>query len=93
MNIVKIGISLIKRINLFYSKRRGELTEMRVDSGIIRLSIALFLVGMILRGLLFLPIADVSLEVQIETFAAYVMAASLVTLAIVGISSIFKRKL
>jgi hypothetical protein len=66
---------------------------MIVDSSLIRLSIMLFLVGMVLRGLLFLPITDASLEAQIETFAAYVMTASLVTLAIVGISSIFKRKL
>jgi hypothetical protein len=66
---------------------------MRVDSGLIRLSITLFLAGMVLRGLLFLPVTNVSLQAQIETFAAYVMAASLVTLAIVGLSSIFKNKL
>jgi hypothetical protein len=90
---VKIGISLIKRINLSYVKRRGELINMRVDTTLIRLSITLFLAGMILRGLFFLPITDISLEAQIETIAAYVMTASLVTLAIVGISSIFKNKL
>jgi hypothetical protein len=66
---------------------------MRVDITLIRLSITLFLAGMVLRGLVFLPLADISLEAQIETIAAYVMTASLVTLAIVGISSIFKNKL
>jgi hypothetical protein len=93
VNIVKIGISLIKRINLSYAKRRGELINMRVDTTLIRLSITLFLAGMVLRGLVFLPITDISSEAQIETCAAYVMTASLVTLAIVGISSIFKNKL
>jgi hypothetical protein len=66
---------------------------MRADSSLIRLSITLFLAGMVLRGLLFLPITNIASEAQIETFAAYVMAAGLVTLGIVGISSIFKNKL
>jgi hypothetical protein len=65
---------------------------MRADSGLISLSIIIFVVSMLLEGLLFLPIIGSSLKVQIETFTAYIFTASFVLLAVVGISMVFKRK-
>ncbi len=47
---------------------------------------------MVLDGLLFLPITGSSLKAQVETFSAYVFTASIVMLAVVGVSSVFKRK-
>jgi len=49
--------------------------------------------AMLLEGLLFLPIIGSSLKAQIETFAAYIFTTSIVILAVVGITSLFKRKL
>jgi hypothetical protein len=66
---------------------------LRADSGLISLSIIVFVVAMLLEGLLFLPIISSPLKAQIETFTAYVFGTSLVMLAVVGISSVFKRKL
>jgi len=66
---------------------------LRVDSGLISLSIAIFVAGMLLEGLLFLPIIGTSLKAQVETFTVYILTTSLVIQAVVGISSIFKRKL
>ena len=65
---------------------------MSFDSSLIRFSLMLFLVGMVLGGVLFLPITDTSLKAQVETFTGYIITTSLVTLAIVGISALFKRK-
>jgi hypothetical protein len=65
---------------------------LRADSGLISLSIIVFVAAMFLEGLLFLPIIGSSLKVQIETFTAYIFGTSLVMLAVVGISSVFKRK-
>lgn len=65
---------------------------MRADSGLISLSIAVFVAAMLLGGLLFLPIIDSSLRTHIETFTAYMFTTSIVILAVVGITSAFKRK-
>jgi hypothetical protein len=65
---------------------------LRADSGLISLSIIIFIAAMLLKGLLFLPIISSSLKVQIETFTAYVFISSIVVLAVVGITSVFKRK-
>ena len=65
---------------------------MKADSGLISLAIAIFVVAMLLGGLLFLPIMDSSLKAQIETFTAYIFTTSIVILAVVGITSVFKRK-
>ncbi|UCF45331.1 MAG: hypothetical protein JSW44_01485 [Candidatus Bathyarchaeota archaeon] len=65
---------------------------MRADSGLIALSIIIFIAAMLLGGLLFLPIIVTSLKTQIQTFTAYLFTASIVLLAVVGISMFFKRK-
>jgi len=65
---------------------------LRADSGLISLSVIIFVAAMLLGGLLFLPIIDSALRVQIETFTAYIFTASIVILAVVGITSVFKRK-
>ena len=65
---------------------------MRADSGLISLSIIVFVAAMLLEGLLFLPIIGSSLKAQIETFTAYIFTTSIVILAVVGITSAFKRK-
>jgi len=65
---------------------------LRADSGLISLSIIVFATAMLLEGLLFLPIIDSALKAQIETFTAYVFTTSIVILAVVGITSAFKRK-
>ena len=66
---------------------------MRADSCLISLSIIIFVAAMLLDGLLFLPIVGSSLKAQVETFTAYISTTSIVMLAVVGISSVFKRKL
>jgi hypothetical protein len=66
---------------------------LRADSGLISFSIVIFVAGMLLEGLLFLPITGLSLKAQIETLTAYVFTASIVMLTIVGVSLLFKRKL
>jgi hypothetical protein len=65
---------------------------MRIDSGLIGLSIIIFVAAMLLEGLLFLPIIGSSLKPQIETLTAYTFTTSFVLLAVVGISTVFKRK-
>ena len=65
---------------------------MRAESGLIALSIIIFIAAMLLAGLLFLPIIDSALRAQIETFTACIITASIVILAVVGITSVFKRK-
>ena len=65
---------------------------MRADSGLIALSIIIFIAAMLLGGLLFLPMIASSLKTQIQTFTAYLFTTSIVVLAVVGISRIFKRK-
>ena len=65
---------------------------MRADSGLISLAIIVFVATMLLGGLLFLPIMDSALKAQIETFTAYIFTAGIVILAVVGITSVFKRK-
>jgi len=47
---------------------------------------------MLLEGLLFLPIISSSLKAQIEALTAYVFTTSIVLLAVVGITSVFKKK-
>jgi hypothetical protein len=66
---------------------------LRTDSGLISLSIIIFVTAMLLEGLLFLPIIDSALKAQVHTFAAYIFTTSIVILAVVGITSVFKRKL
>jgi hypothetical protein len=92
MNIAKIGISLINYHIPRYSGRKESYIKLRADSGLISLSIITFIAAMVLEGLLFLRIVSSSLKVQIETFTAYIFTTSIVTLAIVGVSSFFKRK-
>ena len=65
---------------------------LRADSGLISLSIIVFVAAMLLEGLLFSPIIDAALRAQIETFTVYIFTASIVILAVVGITSVFKRK-
>jgi hypothetical protein len=65
---------------------------MRADSGLIGLSIIIFVAAMLFEGLLFLPIIGSSLKTQIQTFTAYVFTTSMVLLAVVGIATVFKRK-
>jgi hypothetical protein len=65
---------------------------LRADSGLISLSIIVFVAAMLLEGFLFLPIIGSSLKAQIETFTAYIFTSSIVILAVVGITSAFKRK-
>ena len=65
---------------------------LRADSGLIGLAIIVFVAAMLLGGLLFLPIMDSALRAQIETFTAYIFTAGIVILAVVGITSVFKRK-
>jgi uncharacterized membrane protein len=61
--------------------RKESYIKLRADSCLISLSI-----------LIFVPITGSSLKVQIETFTAYIFTTSIVMLAIVGVSSFFKRK-
>ena len=65
---------------------------MRADSGLISLSIVIFITAMLLEGLQFLPVIGVTLEAQVQIFTAYVFVTSMVILALVGIASVFKRK-
>jgi hypothetical protein len=62
------------------------------DSCLIALSIILFIAAMLFEGVIFLPIDSV-LKFQVQTFTAYIFTASIVILAVVGASSVFKRKL
>jgi hypothetical protein len=66
---------------------------LRADSGFISLSIIVFVAAMLLEGMLFLPIISSPLKAQIGTIAAYIFTASMVMLVVVGVSSVFKRKL
>jgi hypothetical protein len=66
---------------------------LRADSGLISLSIITFVAAMLLEGLLFLPIMSSSFKAQIETLTTYIFITSLVMLAVVGVSSAFKKKL
>ena len=72
--------------------RKESHIKLRADSYLISLSIIIFVAAMVLEGLLFLPITGSSLKVQIETFTAYIFTTSIGMLAIVGVSSLFKRK-
>jgi hypothetical protein len=65
---------------------------LRADSGLISLSIIIFIAAMLLGGLLFLPIISSSLKAQIQIFTEYVFMTSIVVLAVVGIATVFKRK-
>jgi hypothetical protein len=66
--------------------------KLRADSGLISLSIVIFIAAMLLEGLLFLPIMGSALKAQIQVFTAYVFMTSIVVLSIVGIATVFKRK-
>ena len=72
--------------------RKESPITLRADSGLISLAIIVFVAAMLLGGLLFLPIMDSALRAQIETFTAYIFTAGIVILAVVGITSVFKRK-
>jgi hypothetical protein len=65
---------------------------LRADSGLISLSIIIFITAMLFEGLLFLPLITSSLKAQIQTFTAYIFTTSIVVLAVVGIVTVFKRK-
>jgi len=65
---------------------------MKADSGLISLSIFVFVAAMILEGLLFLPMIGPSLKAQVQTFTAYIFATSIVMLTVAGIVSVFKKK-
>ena len=65
---------------------------MRADSGLIALSVMIFVAAMLLQGLLFLPVISSSLKAQIETLTAYIFTISIFMLAVVGITSVFKKK-
>jgi hypothetical protein len=73
--------------------RKESSIKLRADSGLISLSIIVFVAAMLIEALLFLPIIGTSLKAQIETFTAYIIGTSLVMLAVVGITSVFKKKL
>jgi hypothetical protein len=66
---------------------------LRADSGLISLSIIVFVAGMLIQGLCFLPIIGSPLKAQVETLIPYILTTSIVMLAVVGIASVFKRKL
>jgi hypothetical protein len=66
---------------------------LRADSGLISLSIIIFVSAMLLQGLLFLPIISSSLKNQIETITNYTFTTSIVIMAVVGVTSFFKKKL
>jgi uncharacterized membrane protein len=72
-----------------WGERRA--TSLRADTGLISLSIITFIAAMGLGGLLFLALNS-SLKTQIQTFTPYVFATSMVMLAVVAVSSAFKRK-
>jgi len=72
--------------------RKESPITLRAESGLIALSIIIFIAAMLLAGLLFLPIIDSALRAQIETFTACIITASIVILAVVGITSVFKRR-
>jgi hypothetical protein len=65
---------------------------LRADSGLISLSIFIFVVAMILEGLLVLPIIGSSLKAPVQTLTAYIFATSIVMLTVAGIVSVFKKK-
>jgi hypothetical protein len=65
---------------------------LRAESGLISLSIIIFVAGMLLEGLLFLPIITTAFKAEIQTFTTYIFASSIVVLAVVGITTVFKRK-
>jgi hypothetical protein len=65
---------------------------LKAESGLISLSIIIFVAGMLLEGLLFLPIITNAFKAEIQTFTAYIFASSIVVLAVVGITTVFKRK-
>jgi hypothetical protein len=65
---------------------------LRADSILISLSILVFVAAMLLEGVLFLPIMSSSIKAQVETITAYVFGTGLLMLAVVGITSLFKRK-
>jgi len=65
---------------------------LRADSGLISLSILVFVAAMVLEGLLVLPIIASSLKAQVQTLTAYIFATSIVMLTVAGIVSVFKKK-
>ena len=77
---------------ILVARRKERLITLRADSGLISLSIIIFVAAMLLGGLLFLPLITSSLKAQIATFTAYIFTTSIVILAVAGITSIFKRK-
>jgi hypothetical protein len=48
---------------------------------------------MAVYGVLFLPMITSTIKVQVQVFAAYVITASLVMLAVVGVTSVFRKKI
>lgn len=72
--------------------RKESLIKLRADSILISLSIIVFVAAMLLEGMLFLPI-NATIKAQVETFTAYIFGTSIAMLAVVGITSLFKRKL
>jgi ABC-type nickel/cobalt efflux system permease component RcnA len=74
-------------------REEGEHSKLRADSGLISLSITIFIIGMAVYGVLFLPMITSTIKVQVQVFAAYVITASLVMLAVVGVTSVFRKKI
>jgi hypothetical protein len=66
--------------------------KLRADSCLIGVSIAIFITAMFVNGLLFLPILASNLRVQIQTFTVYAFTTSVVILAVVAVTRVFKRK-
>ena len=85
------AIGILLKVTLKKSIGKRTLT-LRADTGLISLSIIIFVAAMVLEGLLFLSIIGPSLKAQVETLTAYIFTTSIVMLAVVGISSVFKRK-
>ena len=65
---------------------------MRADSGLIALSIAIFITAMLINGLLFFPILASNLRTQIQTFTVYAFTTSVILLAVVAVTRVFKSE-
>jgi len=66
--------------------------KLRADSCLIGVSIAIFITAMFVNGLLFLPILASNLRAQIQTFTVYAFTTSIVILAVVAVTRVFKSK-
>jgi hypothetical protein len=81
----------LKPISTF-GERRGPIT-FRATSNLIAASIAIFVTGVLLYALLFLPLLDISFKVQIQTWIPYLFLLSLAVFAMGGAVEVLRTKL